>query len=87
MPFDPAERGALEEATQQLDTARQRLGAVLGGPPPLATAAQTIDILQKTYGEISNYDRHYSTVRSALTTLVVGAGLVAATEPLKTMGM
>jgi hypothetical protein len=85
MPLDPGERQALEAAAQQLDAARQQLAVVLAGPPPPVTADQTIDILQSTYGEISNYDRHYSTVRSALTTLVVGAGLVAAAEPLKVL--
>jgi hypothetical protein len=84
MPLDPAERAALQAAAQQLDAARQQLGTVLGGLPA-APAEQTIDILQMTYGEISNYDRHYSTVRSALTTLVVGAGLVAAAEPIKAL--
>jgi len=85
MPLNPAQKLALVAIHERLGAARQALANLLGGVPEAADPAAKIDILQKCYGEISNYDRHYSTVRSALTTLVVGAGLVAAADPLKAL--
>jgi hypothetical protein len=42
--------------------------------------AKKIDILQKVYAEASNYDRHYSITRSALTSLLVTVGLAASKD-------
>jgi hypothetical protein len=42
--------------------------------------AKKKDILQKVYAEASNYDRHYSITRSALTSLLVTVGLAASKD-------
>ena len=57
----------------------------MSDPPTPLTTDRQIDLCQKVYGEVSNYDRHYSTVRATLTALVVTIGLSAAAEPIKAM--
>jgi hypothetical protein len=56
-----------------------------GAAPAGPTADRQVDVLQKVYGEVSNYDRHYSTTRPALTALVVTVGLAASAEPIKAL--
>jgi hypothetical protein len=60
----------------------ERFKGVPAGQP---TAERQVDLCQKAYGEVSNYDRHYSTVRATLTALVVTIGLGAASDPVKTL--
>jgi hypothetical protein len=83
---DPATRSRLEPILSRLNLAGQDLAQLMAGAPAAApTPDRQVDVLQKVYGEISNYDRHYSTTRSALTALVVTVGLAASAEPIKAL--
>lgn len=59
----------------------QLLGPAAIAPP---STEEKIELLQKAYGEVSNYDRHYSSVRSALTALLVTVGLAASADAFRT---
>lgn len=83
MTLTPPETQALNSALQALQTASSQVEQVLAGAVP--PSDKRIDILQKNLAELSNYDRHYSTTRSALTTLLITVGLYAAGEPLKAL--
>jgi hypothetical protein len=81
MALTTLETQALNDALHALRSAGNQVEQVLGGPVP--PSDKRIDILQKNFAELSNYDRHYSTTRSALTTLLITVGLYVAGEPLK----
>lgn len=80
MPFDQPTTNALNNALQSLQTASSELTRLLGGTTPAPD--KRIEVLQKNFEQLSHYDRHYSTTRSALTTLLVTVGLVVAHDPL-----
>lgn len=84
MPVDQESANTLTQALQQVRAACQRIESILPGNAAVANAApdQRIEILQKNFAEVSNYDRHYSTTRSALTTLLITVGLLLAKDPL-----
>jgi hypothetical protein len=82
MPLDQQTTDALNRVFQGLDTASREVRHLLGGVNP-APDDKRIEVLQKNFAELSNYDRHYSTTRSALTTLLVTVGLVIAQEPIR----
>lgn len=83
MLIDPIQ---LEPILDRLNQAAKSLAQLLpGAPVAQPTRERQVDVLQKVYGEISNYDRHYSTTRSALTALTVTVGLAASAEPIKTL--
>jgi hypothetical protein len=83
MPFDQPTTNALNNALQSLQTASNELTKLLGGATPAPD--KRIEILQKNFEQLSHYDRHYSTTRSALTTLLVTVGLVVAHDPLQAL--
>jgi hypothetical protein len=83
MPLDDETRRRLLPVRDGLVNAAQALDALLtGAPEPLSRDAR-IELLGKTYTRASDYDRHYSTTRSALTGLVITIGLAAAADPIK----
>jgi hypothetical protein len=87
MPVDQATAQSLAQILGRLRAGCDDIAALLpnAATTPTQDDKQKIEILQKYYSEISNYDRHYSSTRSALTVLLVTVGLVLATEPLKAM--
>lgn len=48
------------------------------GSSPALNSCQLADLIMKIYGEVREYDVHYSTMRSVLTTFITGVGLYAA---------
>lgn len=84
MPIDQVTANILTQTVQQLRVSCENITNLLADTPaePVPDADQRIEILQKNYAEVSNYDRHYSTTRSALTTLLVTVGLLLAHDPL-----
>jgi hypothetical protein len=82
MASDDVTRQRLDAVRQLLAQAADELGSVLAAPAELSVERR-VDLLWKVFGEVSNYDRHYSTVRSALTILLVSVGLAVASDPLK----
>ena len=83
MSFDQPTTNALNNALQSLQAASNELTRLLGGATP--EPDKRIEILQKNFEQLSHYDRHYSTTRSALTTLLVTVGLVVAHDPLQNL--
>jgi hypothetical protein len=83
MPFDQPTTNALNKALKSLETASNELAQLLDGTTPAPD--NRIEILQKNFEQLSHYDRHYSTTRSALTTLLVTVGLVVAHDPLQAL--
>ena len=73
MPIDQVTANILTQTVQQLRVSCENITNLLADTPaePVPDADQRIEILQKNYAEVSNYDRHYSTTRSALTTLLI----------------
>jgi hypothetical protein len=87
MPIDQATANSLTEILRRFREGCQEIANLLPNAPaqPAPTADRRIEILQKNFAEVSNYDRHYSTTRSALTVLLVTVGLALAVEPLKSL--
>ena len=85
MPLDDETRARLNPIHQRLALASQELDLLLTAPDAGLPAERRVDLLWNVFGEVSNYDRHYSTVRSALTILLVSVGLAVASEPLKAL--
>lgn len=83
MPIDTPTATTLGQVLQTLRTASNELESLLGGTAPAPD--KRIDILQKNSAELGNYDRHYSTTRSALTTLLVTVGLYVANAPVSAL--
>ncbi len=84
MPIDQVTADVLTQTVQQLRVSCQNITNLLAHAPeePVPSADEFIAILQKNFAEVSNYDRHYSTTRSALTTLLITVGLLLAHDPL-----
>ncbi len=85
MPLDDETRRRLQPVQQGLASATSALDALLTAGTGDLSRERKMELLGKTYTEASNYDRHYSTTRSALTGLVITIGLAAASDPIKTV--
>lgn len=85
--MDPQTATALTPILQRLRDACEDIANMMpnAAAQPQPTAERRVEILQKNFSEVSNYDRHYSTTRSALTVLLVTVGLALAVEPLKSL--
>lgn len=82
MPIDQQTADALTGILQRLRTGCDEIANLLPNAAPQLGEAR-LAALQRNYAEVSNYDRHYSTTRSALTTLLVTIGLLIVVDPLK----
>src|SRR5262245_38544641 len=74
-------KSRLETLAKERDRADQRIKAVLG-----AAARVTDDNLRLAYKEYSDEMRHFSTVRSALTTFLVTVSLAACSAYFNKIG-
>jgi hypothetical protein len=84
MPLDDETRKLFDDTLSKLNGICTNISNLLsqGGTvteTPLDGEKQ-IDILQNVYGDVSNYDRHYSITRSTLTALLVTVGLAASKD-------
>ena len=84
MPLDENVKGVFSDALSKLNGICTNIRNVLSENGIVQTTPiddiKRIDILQKVYSEVSNYDRHYSITRSGLTSLLVTVGLAASKD-------
>lgn len=86
MPLSQQEADALRQVRDRLTATATALDGMLGaGPAAAAVDADRIAQLRSEHGEAGDYDRHYSTTRSALTALVVTVGLAASADRIKAL--
>jgi hypothetical protein len=83
MPLDEDVKTVFSDALSKLDGICANIKKVMlqnGVEPTTIDNNKRIDILQKVYQEVINYDRHYSITRSAITSLLITVGLAAAKD-------